>query len=72
MEKEIDRYHKFRMGVLGLIDTNQKEQKQIDMKNYAKYILKEGEIAEKRELVINLKSRLTIKYGHLAMNSISV
>lgn len=67
VEKEVERYHKFRMGVLGLNDNEQEKQKQIDMKNYAKYILKEGEIMEKRELLGSLKSRLVLKKGALEL-----
>lgn len=61
VEKEVERYHKFRMGVLGLNDTEQEKQKQIDMKNYAKYILREGEIIEKRELLGSLKSKIVLE-----------
>jgi len=31
------------------------------MKNYAKYILRDGTIMEKRELLASLKTRLTLK-----------
>ena len=34
-----------------------KTQKEIDVKNYAKYILREGTILEKRELLSSLKSQ---------------
>lgn len=67
VEKEIERYHKFRMGVLGLDDDEQKKQKQIDMKNYAKYVLKDGEIIEKRQLLANLKDKLSIKNGQVVL-----
>ena len=57
LKEEVERYHKFQ-SVLGL-----KQQSiqtiDIDMKNYAKYILKEGSIFEKRELLSHLKDRLT-------------
>lgn len=32
-----------------------------DIRNYAKYILKEGSVSEKRELLANLRSRLSYK-----------
>lgn len=60
VEKELDRYHKFRMGVLGLDDTEQKKQKSVEMKNYAKYVLRDGEVSEKRDLLVSLKSRLIL------------
>jgi hypothetical protein len=37
------------------------KQKSIDMKNYAKYILKDGTVYEKRDLLSNLRSRLLFK-----------
>ena len=37
------------------------------MKAYAVYLLTEGTMAEKRELLANLKSRLTIKNKVLAL-----
>ncbi len=57
---EVERYHKFRYGVLGIEADEAVKQKGIDMKNYAKYILKEGNVYEKRELLMNLKSKLLL------------
>jgi len=36
-------------------------QKDVDIRNYAKYILKEGNVYEKRELLECLKSKLILK-----------
>ena len=59
LKDEVDRYHKFQ-GTLGA--EKQKVQViDIDMKNYAKYILKEGNLFEKRELLSHLKNRLILK-----------
>ena len=59
IEQEITRYRRFRLGVLGI---KEKEQfREVDIKNYAKYILKDGTMAEKRELLANLKSKLLLK-----------
>jgi len=60
IEKEIDRYYRFRHGVLG-VSKEKEAKKEIDIKNYAKYILKEGNVYEKRELLSCLKSKLTLK-----------
>jgi len=59
IEQEIIRFNKFRIGVLGYKkeDTNIG----VDIRNYAKYLLKEGTLAEKRELLFFLKSRLILK-----------
>jgi site-specific DNA recombinase len=58
---EIERYYKFSKGILGLKDGSFEKQKSIDMKNYAKYVLREGSIIEKREVLSQLESKLTMK-----------
>ena len=59
IEQEIARFNKFRIGVLG----HKKETRntEVDIKNYAKYLLAEGTIYEKRELLSYLKSKLILK-----------
>ena len=49
IEKEIARFNKFRIGVLG--HKKESRNSEIDIKNYAKYLLAEGTIYEKRELL---------------------
>jgi DNA invertase Pin-like site-specific DNA recombinase len=59
IKNEIERHKKFQSGLLG-----QKVEKvkadDIDIRNYAKYILREGDMWEKRELLSCLKSRIQI------------
>jgi len=38
-----------------------KNREDMDIRNYAKYILKEGSVSEKRELLGNLRSRIVYK-----------
>lgn len=57
IECEIKRYKKFRYGVLGLKESNEKIEETLDHKKYAKYILSQGTIEEKRELISNLKGK---------------
>jgi DNA invertase Pin-like site-specific DNA recombinase len=60
LEDEIARFNIFQRSVLGTkekIQTN----KDTDIRNYAKYILKEGVTMEKRELLANLRSRIIYK-----------
>ena len=57
-EQELERYRKFRRGILGLAKETLNEEKDLDVKTYTKYLLKEGTITEKRELLANIKSRL--------------
>jgi len=59
IEQEIARFNKFRIGVLG--HKKESRNSEIDIKNYAKYLLTEGTIYEKRELLSHLKSQLTLK-----------
>ena len=60
-EEEVGRYKKFRKNILGLAKDKEIEREQIDIKTYAKYILKEGTIVEKRQLLANMKSWLKLK-----------
>ena len=59
IKAEIERHKKFQSGLLGIKEKNIKVA-DIDIRNYAKYILREGSIFEKRELLSCLKSKLTM------------
>jgi site-specific DNA recombinase len=61
IDLELNRYTKFRVGLLGLTPDEAKKQASIDHKAYAKYILREGSIYEKREILESLKSKLIMK-----------
>lgn len=58
LEEEVARYNKFQ----GLVAANGKKQavqtQGVDVRAYAKYLLQEGTMMEKRELLVNLKSKL--------------
>ncbi len=60
-KEEVERYYKFSRSILKTESKDFEKQKDVDMRNYAKYILKEGSIIEKRDLLSNLQSRLTMK-----------
>jgi len=60
IENEIARYNKFQMGVLGK-NNKVKLNAEVNTRNYAKYILREGMLIEKRELLACLQSKLTLK-----------
>ena len=59
IEEEVARYNKFRVGVLGMKTKDRNSA--IEVRNYAKYLLKEGTITEKRELLGCLKSTVVLK-----------
>ena len=65
IELEIKRYEKFRYGVLGIKKSQEKMNEQLDSKKYAKYILSQGTIEEKRDLLSHLKDKLILKNGKM-------
>jgi DNA invertase Pin-like site-specific DNA recombinase len=69
IENEIDRYYKFKTSVLGESDTKKNKRKDLDIKNYAKYILREGSVYEKRDLLANLRSKLVLKDKKLGIET---
>ncbi len=58
-EEELKRHNKFYRGVLGIKGTPGQHE-EIDMKDYAKYVLREGTNEEKRELMGCFKSKIKI------------
>jgi len=60
LEDEIARFNIFQRSVLGATE-KLKTNQETDIRNYAKYILKEGAVTEKRELLANLRSRIIYK-----------
>jgi len=59
IKAEIERLKKFQSGLLGEKESNVKVS-DIDIRNYAKYILREGQIFEKRELLLCIRSKITL------------
>jgi site-specific DNA recombinase len=59
--EEIARYNKFRKITMGKSREKNSATEEFDAKSYAIYLLSEGTITEKRELLSNLKSRLILK-----------
>ncbi len=58
-EEELKRFNKFQKGVLGFSNAKTTHE-DINLKTYAKYILKEGTNEEKRELMGCFKSKIKI------------
>ena len=67
-EDELKRFNKFHRGVLGISGKKEKH-KDIDLKTYAKYILKEGSNEEKRELMGCLESKVVVKDKKVSLKS---
>ncbi|MDR3642072.1 MAG: recombinase family protein [Candidatus Doudnabacteria bacterium] len=69
IKQEVERYSEFRNDVLQLDPEQQKKQLEIESKNYAKYILRKGSVAEKRDLLSCLRSKLIFKDKKLELAS---
>ncbi|PIP55776.1 MAG: hypothetical protein CO183_01520 [Candidatus Zambryskibacteria bacterium CG_4_9_14_3_um_filter_42_9] len=63
---QIARFNIFQRSVLGSTEKIQNN-KDTDIRNYTKYILKEGTMVEKRELLANLRLRILYKDKILTM-----
>lgn len=66
IEHELKRYNRFRTGVLKATKEKQNVT-DLDIRNYTKYILQEGSIVEKRELLLHLRSRLILENKKLSL-----
>lgn len=64
-EAEVERMRKFQRAFAGGGDAA--PQKGIDLRDYAKYLLKEGSVTEKRELLLCIKSKLVLTRGTLQL-----
>ncbi len=58
LEEEIKRFGKFQSIVLGGKGKQDPTEAEVNIRTYVKYLLKEGTVTEKRELLGNLRSRL--------------
>lgn len=60
LEAEIERHKKFHSGIMGRADESYSV-KDADIRNYAKYLLTEGTIFERRDLLTSLKSKVALE-----------
>jgi len=68
-EEEVARLNKFQKSFFGVKETNKVKAKQIDLKDYAKYLLREGTAIEKREFMGCIKSKFVLKNKVLSFNN---
>ena len=61
LEAEVNRFNKFQNMILQDKNPKRKTKPAVDMRVYAKYVLKEGSSIEKRELLVNLRSKINLK-----------
>lgn len=67
IKTEIEQYQKFNESVLGKANKEKIKVKEVDIRNYAKYILRERSIWEKRELLSHLRSKLILKEKNISL-----
>lgn len=67
IKAELEQHQKFNESVLGMKSTKKIKVKEIDIRNYAKYILRERSIWEKRELLSHLRSKLILRDKKIEM-----
>lgn len=60
LEKEMERFNEFRNKVLGATEEDIATRKKTDLRSYVKYLLKDGTMQEKRELLSCLRSKITL------------
>jgi len=65
VHEEISRYQKFTTGVLG----SEAKIPKVDVRKYAKYVLREGTKEEKREMIGCLKVGLRVEGGKVKIST---
>ena len=65
IDAEVARYNKMRASLLGIKEHDKADD--INVRKYAKYILREGTMVEKRELLSNLKNKIILKDRKIAL-----
>jgi hypothetical protein len=63
LDKEMERYNTFRYKILGIKEEDERNEDKMDYKKYAKYILSQGSVYEKREILLCLSGKLLISKG---------
>jgi hypothetical protein len=67
-EEEVARYNRFQRNVLKADkEKDIKKHQEVDLKTYAKYILREGTMSEKRELLSCMRSKVVMKNKQLVL-----
>ncbi|PIR98064.1 MAG: hypothetical protein COT89_01340 [Candidatus Colwellbacteria bacterium CG10_big_fil_rev_8_21_14_0_10_42_22] len=70
LQEEVKRFNKFQNAVLGNGE-QEANTDDIDLKTYAKYLLREGSVSEKRDLLANLRSRLVYQNMQISLGDMS-
>jgi hypothetical protein len=67
LKSEVDKYNKFSRIIMASkrIDKNKIIPEKINIRDYAKFILKEGTVHEKRDLLFNINSKMILNNKRL-------
>ena len=65
LQEEVSRYERFSSGILG--QSMGVKAPKVDVRTYAKYLLKDGKTEEKRELLGCLRNKLILKGGKVSL-----
>jgi len=67
LEEEIKRFNHFQKVVFGSDGKQEALDADVNIRTYAKYLLREGSVSEKRELLGNLRSRLVYQNKKISL-----
>lgn len=67
LDDETTWFNKFQGHVLQVVGATKIATANLDVRAYAKYVLLEGSVSEKREPLRNLRSRLVYKNKHIVL-----
>lgn len=67
LDDEIARFNKFQGHVIQVVGATKIATADLDVRAYAKYVLRDGSVSEKRELLGNLRSRLVYQNKHVTL-----
>ena len=65
IHEEVEKFNRLSKAVFGKSSESEEEDKNVDVKSYVKYILKEGRKDEKRELLKSLRSEFILLNGKI-------
>jgi len=67
LDREMERYNTFRYKILGIKEEDERNEDKMDYKKYAKYILSQGSVYEKRELLSYINGKILMAKGKISI-----
>lgn len=72
LEDEIKRFSPFQRTVFGSDGTQEADEAEVNIRAYAKYLLRQGSISEKRELLGNLRGRSVYRNKQINLMEVAI